>query len=97
LAFGHDREQYKAIYGTVSAITDAEKELGVKTNSRSTNWYVKIGEMTVAGCQVFYAIQIDKVSFCPPIIELSHKPVAATGRSGYKNIRCRFAVQRRLE
>jgi len=49
--------QYMAAYGTVKAVLDSQQTLGVKTNARSTNWYVEVGNMTIAGCQIFYAVQ----------------------------------------
>lgn len=55
--------QYKAVFGTVKAVRTAEETLGVRPNGRSTNWYVEIGNMVIAGCQVHYAIRSDKCSF----------------------------------
>ena len=52
---------YKAVWGDVEILQDSI--LGVKTNSRSTNWYVEIGNMIVAGCQINYAIKTDKCNF----------------------------------
>ena len=70
--FAPDGEQYKAVFGTVSAILTDSDALGVKTNDRSTNWYVSIGNMLVAGCQIHYAIRTNKVSFDPPAREIEH-------------------------
>ena len=58
-----DGEQYQTVFGTVTAILSSEKTLGIKTNAKSTNWYICIGNMTVAGCQVHTAFQVDKVNF----------------------------------
>ena len=55
-----DGAQYRAVYGTVKALCSDAETLGIKTNARSTNWYITIGNMVVAGCQVFYAIETDK-------------------------------------
>lgn len=52
-----DGKQYKSVFGTVHSVLSSEETLGVKTNARSTNWYVEIGNMTVAGCQIHYAIR----------------------------------------
>lgn len=57
--FGHDGKEYRAVYGTVHAVRDSTEVLGVKTNARSTNWYVEIGRVTLAGCQIHYAINAD--------------------------------------
>lgn len=57
-----DGQSYKAAWGEVSILQDSL--LGVKTNSRSTNWYAKIGNdskhIIVAGCQIHYAVKCDK-------------------------------------
>lgn len=53
-----DGTQYRAVYGTVHAILE-DNTLGIKTNRNSTNWYIHIGNMVVAGCQIHYAIRTD--------------------------------------
>ena len=68
-----DGEQYSAVFGTVHGIFSADKTLGVETNKDSTNWYVRIGNMTVAGCRVNYAIRTDKVNFEPVNREWDHE------------------------
>lgn len=55
-----DGEQYKAVWGTLKGIHSSEDTLGIKTNARSTNWYVAIGNMVIAGCQMHYIIQTDE-------------------------------------
>lgn len=60
--YAPDGRSYKAAYGTVKAVHTSEETLGVKTNARSTNWYVEIGNMTIAGCQIFYLVKTDKVN-----------------------------------
>lgn len=54
-----DGKQYRAVFGTVKAVQSSEETLGVRTNARSTNWYVEIGCVTLAGCQVHYAIRAE--------------------------------------
>lgn len=54
--------QYRAVFGTVKSVADSQEVLGVKTNSRSTNWYVEIGSMILAGCQIHYAVAVDRKS-----------------------------------
>ena len=56
-----DGQEYKSVFGTVGAISNDEETLGIKTNGRSTNWYVSIGNMVIAGCQIHYCIQTDEV------------------------------------
>ena len=67
-----DGEMYKAVFGTINAILNDEATLGIKTNSKSTNWYVSIGNMLIAGCQVHYCIATDKVSLIPGTREIEH-------------------------
>ena len=58
-----DGDEYRAVFGVVNSIDDDSDTLGIKTNRGSTNWYVNIGCMVVAGCQIHYAIQCDSVNF----------------------------------
>lgn len=61
--YAPDGRQYRAVHGTVKAVVSSEEALGVKTNARSTNWYIEIGNMTVAGCQIHYAISAQTCNF----------------------------------
>ena len=54
--------QYRCVWGIIRSVNDSEQVLGIKTNSKSTNWYVEIGNMTLAGCQIHYAVRVDEVS-----------------------------------
>jgi hypothetical protein len=63
--YGPDGRQYRAAFGTVKAVRTSEDTLGVRTNARSTNWYVKIGNLTIAGCQIHYALRCDTVNTGP--------------------------------
>lgn len=54
-----DGQDYKSVFGTVKAVRTSEESLGVKTNSKSTNWYLEIGNMTIAGCQIKYLVKCD--------------------------------------
>ncbi|MDT8998375.1 hypothetical protein RQP53_03685 [Paucibacter sp. APW11] len=51
--------QYRAAFGTLLSIDTAEQTLGVKPNGRSTNWYLRIGKLVIAGCQVHYVLACD--------------------------------------
>lgn len=64
-----DGEQYRSVWGKVKSILDSEETLRIKTNRNSTNWYVEIGNMIVAGCQIHYAIQTDQVEFHPSRVD----------------------------
>ena len=65
-----DGEQYRAVFGTVAEIQSDEETLGIKTNRGSTNWYVVIGNMIVAGCQIHYCIRTDEASSAPGTREI---------------------------
>lgn len=54
---------YRAVWGTVRAVHDSHNVLGVKTNLKSSNWYVEIGCMLVAGCQIHYVVGCQKCHF----------------------------------
>ena len=54
-----DGKQYNNVFGTIKAVLSDEETLGIKTNRGATNWYVEIGNMTIAGCQIFYGINTD--------------------------------------
>jgi hypothetical protein len=57
-----DGNKYQAVFGTIRGIKTSEQTLGIKPNSRSTNWYIEIGNMIVAGCQIHFAIRTDDCS-----------------------------------
>lgn len=71
--YAPDGEQYNCVFGTVTHVTNAEEELGIKTNRSSTNWYINIGNMIIAGCQIQYLIKTDKCSFKPPTREITYE------------------------
>lgn len=54
--FAPDGQQYRAAWGTVVGIETDEKTLGIRTNARSTNWYLQLGCLVIAGCQIHYAV-----------------------------------------
>ena len=63
--YAPDGKQYRAVFGTVKAVRSSEETLGVRTNAKSTNWYVEIGCMTIAGCQIHYATRCDNCNTGP--------------------------------
>ena len=63
--YGPDGKNYRAVFGTIRAVKSSEEALGVRTNAKSTNWYVEIGCLTLAGCQIHYAVRCDSVSTGP--------------------------------
>ena len=68
--FAPDGELYRAVFGTINGVNSDLDVLGIKTNSKSTDWYVTIGNMVIAGCQIHYAIKTDKCSSIPPAREI---------------------------
>jgi len=70
--YAPDGEHYKAVFGKVTAVNSDKDTLGLETNKDSTNWYVIIGNMIIAGCQIHYAIQTNKVNFNPPVREIEN-------------------------
>lgn len=61
--YAPDGRQYKALHGTVKALRSSDDTLGIRTNARSTNWYIEVGNMTIAGCQVNYLTKTDSCNF----------------------------------
>lgn len=57
-----DGQTYRAVFGTVKGVYDDKQTLGISTNRHSANWYVEIGNMVIAGCQIHYAIKTDDCS-----------------------------------
>lgn len=57
--YAPDGRQYKALHGTVKALRSSDDTLGIRTNARSTNWYIEVGNMTIAGCQVNYLLKTE--------------------------------------
>lgn len=57
--FAPNGQMYRAVFGTVKAVRTAEDSLGVRPNGKSTNWYLEIGRMTIAGCQIHYLVRTD--------------------------------------
>lgn len=60
--YAPDGREYRAVFGTVRAARTAEDTLGIRPNGKSTNWYLEIGNMTIAGCQIHYLVKAP--SFC---------------------------------
>ena len=71
--YAPDGENYRAVFGTVKGVHKDKETLGIETNKGSANWYVEIGNMFIAGCQIHYAIKTNKVSYKPPVNELEYE------------------------
>lgn len=55
--YAPDGMTYRGVYGTLKAVRGDQDTLGIKTNARSTNWYIEVGNMTIAGCQIHYVVR----------------------------------------
>lgn len=71
--FAPDGNNYKAVFGTVKSVQNDMDTLGIKTNAKSTNWYIAIGNMLIAGCQIHYAIKTTTCSKAQSVSEVEHK------------------------
>lgn len=49
-----DGLEYKALWGKLKAIHTTQDTLGFTPSRQNTNWFVEIGGMVIAGCQVLY-------------------------------------------
>ena len=70
--YGPDGKSYRGAWGTVTEIQNDQESLGIKTNARSANWYVVVGGLLIAGCQVHYVCKCEKM---PPDIVSDHSIV----------------------
>ena len=57
-----DGEEYRAVFGILKGAYLTEKTFGIRPNGRSTNWYIEVGNVTLAGCQIHYCIKTDNCS-----------------------------------
>ena len=81
-----DGYQYQAVFGTVHSVANDETILGIKTNRGSSNWYVVIGDMIVAGCQIHYCIRCDEISKGPSYRQIEHNGELKTQRENHTKI-----------
>ena len=63
-----DGEEYRAVWGVAKCL-ETKETFGFTPNRNHANWVYEIGDgdgkITIAGCQVLYAIQSDK----PPLLK----------------------------
>ena len=71
--YAPDGRTYRAVFGTVHAARTAEDSLGVRPNGKSTNWYLEVGNMTIAGCQIHYLVKSDSCCLNRVLTNLSHE------------------------
>lgn len=55
--YGPDGKQYRAIWGTLKGVHEAQKVFGFVPSRTHANWFIEIGDITVTGCQVLYCIK----------------------------------------
>jgi hypothetical protein len=55
--YAPDGRQYRAAWGTIKAAINAEQALGIKVNRQSADWYLQVGNLTIAGCQIHYVVE----------------------------------------
>ena len=77
--FAPDGEKYCGVWGRVNVHSDTDI-LGIKTNEKSTNWYVWVGSddkgVLVAGCQIHYA------TICPEPPPLNNTSIWSHPQNG---------------
>lgn len=54
-----DGSDYKAVWGTLKAVHTSEVTLGFTPSRANTNWFIEVGNMVIAGCQVLYILQCE--------------------------------------
>lgn len=63
--FAPDGRQYRAAFGVCKGVQDSDQSLGIKANRGSSNWYILLGDLLIAGCQIHYAIATENVHLGP--------------------------------
>jgi hypothetical protein len=71
--YAPDGRQYQAVFGVLHAVKTAEDTLGIRPNGKSSNWYMEVGNVTIAGCQIHYVVQTDAVNLEPIEDVLTHE------------------------
>jgi hypothetical protein len=60
--YAPDGHQYRSVWGSVQIVGDTI--LGIKTNTKSSNWFAQVGSddkhVIVAGCQIHYAVKCNE-------------------------------------
>lgn len=57
-----DGKEYKAVHGTLMTLHTSESTLGFTPSRAHTNWFLEIGNMTIAGCQILYLVECEEVN-----------------------------------
>ncbi len=54
-----DGLKYQGAWGTLNSINEAKESVGFAINRAHANWFIEIGNMVIAGCQVLYLISCE--------------------------------------
>jgi hypothetical protein len=54
-----DGKQYKGAFGVLKSINTSESTLGFTPNRTHTNWFLQVGNLSIAGCQVLQIIETE--------------------------------------
>lgn len=64
MVYAPDGGQYNAVWGKIMSVNSDEETLGIRTNDRSSNWYLVVGtkknHVIIAGCRIHYATRCEK-------------------------------------
>lgn len=79
--FAPDGRQYRAVFGVLVAIHTSQDTLGFTPSRTHTNWYVQVGNVTIAGCQVLQCVKTDECDTgavedysCDRTVDRQHTP-----------------------
>lgn len=89
--FGSDGKQYRSAFGEVKILND--DVLGIKTNARSSNWFVKVGtnqnHIIIAGCQIHYALKCK-------VEDINIKPIESLKEGATNTVRDIELIENRI-
>ena len=88
-----DGVERRAVFGTVKGVLNDKDALGIDTNRHSSNWFLAIGNMVVAGCQIHYAVRCDECSNTPLDRDIEHEGKIVNSKE--LNSRIYFADKKR--
>lgn len=70
-----DGNVYDSVFGTVKGIYNSNDALGIEVNDKSKDWFLEIGNMVIAGCQINYAVKTNICSSEPQKRWTVHKGI----------------------
>jgi len=57
-----DGKQYKAVFGTLRSINDAKEAFGFVPSRGHASWFIQIGNVHIAGCQLLYCVEANEAN-----------------------------------